>query len=162
LDQYNAKATFFCVGDNIRKHPKVFTQIMQKGHQVANHTFHHLNGAKCSVEEYWQDIILCEEEMKKHGTTPKLFRPPYGRISVKQNKRISKDYTVVMWDVLSGDFMSDRTANQVLKTSIKHTQRGSIVLFHDSIKTIEKLKEVLPQYLDHFSAEGYAFKSLPS
>lgn len=159
LKKHNAKATFFCVGDNIRKYPHVFKQVIDGKHAVGNHTFHHLNGWKTDSTSYLKDFLSCEEEIQKHNYSTQLFRPPYGRITPRQIKQLNSRQ-IVMWDVLSGDFLSRLKPEEVLDKSIKNTQNGSIVVFHDSQKAYKNLAIVLPQYLEHFIQLGYEFHAL--
>lgn len=155
LDKYKAKAVFFCVGDNIRKHPEVFAKVLQSGHKVGNHTYNHLKGWVTPDETYLENVALCEQELG--DKTVKLFRPPYGRITRSQIKQLKSDYQIVMWDVLSGDYEKFLSPESCLKGTINATRPGSIVLFHDHLKTYEKIKYVLPRYLEHFSKLGYRF-----
>ncbi|NCD71618.1 polysaccharide deacetylase family protein [Mucilaginibacter agri] len=158
LKQYQAKATFFCIGDNIRKHPDVFEQVKQDGHAIGNHTFHHLKGWKTDDKTYVKDMQDCQEL-----TRSQLFRPPYGRIKKSQTKRLKSLYpnlNIIMWDVLSGDFDINLSPENCLKNVIKHTESGSIVVFHDSLKAFDRLKYTLPKALEHWAKEGYTFKSL--
>ncbi len=164
LKKYQAKATFFCVGDNIRKHPHLFSQVVAGGHSVGNHTHNHLDGWKCSTPQYVDNIRQCQELIRQHSgqamSRKPLFRPPYGRLNFKQIKAILPDYRIVMWDVLSGDFSVALKWEKCLRKSIQHTKGGSIVLFHDSNKTLEKLDLVLPSFLEYFSERGYTFDCL--
>ncbi len=155
LHKYNAKATFFCVGDNIRKHPATFQQVVDAGHSVGNHTHNHLNGWKTPVEEYLLNVRKAGEYYNTH-----LFRPPYGRIKKEQARRILADYSVVMWSVLTRDYSPALSPEKCLKNAIQKTRNGSIVLFHDSLKAQKNLEYVLPRYLEHFSALGYRFEKL--
>lgn len=159
LKEHNAKATFFCVGDNIRKHSDVFSKVIQGGHAIGNHTFHHLNGWKTDNTTYLKDFLSCEEEIQRNGIQSGLFRPPYGRITPKQVKQLSSRQ-IIMWDVLSGDFLKRIKPEEVLTKSIKYTQNGSIIVFHDSRKAFKNLRYVLPKYLEHFSQLGYEFHAL--
>lgn len=159
---YDAKATFFCVGDNVRKNPAVFKNIIDEGHRIGNHTFNHLDGWKTKDSEYIDNISKCRDSFTKHVENQplNLFRPPYGKIKKSQAKLLKKEFEIVMWDVLSGDF--DKTINKemCLCKTIKATYRGSIVIFHDSIKAEENLRFVLPRFLSHFTEAGYIFQAL--
>ena len=161
LQQFNAKATFFCIGDNIRKHPAIFDRIIAEGHSVGNHTFNHLNGWKNSNTTYFENINKCENLLTHQRT--KLFRPPYGKIKRTQAKKlITKGYKIIMWDVLSADFDKTISKEKCLQNVLKNTQNGSIVVFHDSIKASEKLYYALPKMLQEFSKKGYEFKTIKS
>lgn len=164
LDHYQAKATFFCVGDNIFKYPAVYRKILEKGHQTGNHTFNHLKGWKTGDEDYLLNIQRCQQEMDLHldiAQSPSdLFRPPYGLIKRSQIKQIRDQYQIIMWDVLTGDFNKDLSCEKCLHKAIKYTQQGSIIIFHDSIKAERNLKYALPRFLDHFKNKGYRFEVL--
>jgi peptidoglycan/xylan/chitin deacetylase (PgdA/CDA1 family) len=158
LKQYEAKATFFCIGDNIRKHPDIFEQVKAAGHAIGNHTFHHLKGWKTEYEIYIKDMQACQEL-----TQSMLFRPPYGRIKKSQAKALQTLYPnlkIIMWDVLSGDFDMSLEPGKCLKNVIKHTENGSIVVFHDSLKAFNRLEYVLPKAMEYWSKEGYSFSPL--
>ena len=165
LDKYDAKATFFCVGDNIGKHSSIFKQIITKGHSVGNHTFNHLSGWKTTNELYLANVKKCEHYLENYSqewnaNPSKLFRPPYGQISASQSKALKTDYQIVMWDVLSGDFDQKLDKNTCLEKAIKYTNNGSIVVFHDSQKAKKNLYYALPRYLAHFSKQGFRFEKL--
>lgn len=160
LEKYQAKATFFCIGDNISKNPSIFQQILKDGHSVGNHTFNHLRGWATEDVTYLENVVKCQTEIQKNGHRTKLFRPPYGRIKRKQANALLPDYEIVMWDVLSGDFSQNLSPEIVLKKTIKHTEAGSIILFHDSIKANERMSYALPRFLEHFSTQGFQFSKL--
>ncbi len=160
LEKYQAKATFFCIGDNISKNPSIFQQILKDGHSVGNHTFNHLRGWATEDVAYLENVVKCQTEIQKNGHHTKLFRPPYGRIKLKQANALLLDYEIVMWDVLSGDFSQNLSPEIVLKKTIKHTEAGSIILFHDSIKANERMSYALPRFLEHFSTQGFQFSKL--
>ncbi|MEY4135440.1 MAG: polysaccharide deacetylase family protein [Saprospiraceae bacterium] len=155
LAQYDAKATFFCVGDNVRKHPKVFARIREEGHSVGNHTFNHLNGWATENISYFHNVRNCASMVKSD-----LFRPPYGRLKPKQAQFLQRHYRVVMWDILSGDFDPGITPQQCLNNVLHHAEPGSIIVFHDSLKARERLEFALPKALEYFSALGYRFEAL--
>ncbi|MBW6490055.1 MAG: polysaccharide deacetylase family protein [Lentimicrobium sp.] len=156
LKQFNARATFFCVGDNVAKYPEVHQLLLDAGHSTGNHTFHHLNGWKKTLEEYLADIKKCNQLVSS-----KLFRPPYGRIRPSFIKYISNDYRIVMWSVLTGDYDKTLTPAQVLKNATENTTDGSIVVFHDSQKAAANLFYALPEFLEHFTLKGYRFSVIP-
>ena len=163
LKQYQAKATFFCVGENIKKHPLIYEQIKAAGHSIGNHTFNHLVGWNTPTNKYVKNILKAESYLQdasdKKGN--KLFRPPHGRIRPLQAKILrKKGYKIVMWDVLSGDFDQSLSKKSCLEYTIKHINNGSIVVFHDSDKSFKNLDYVLPKVLDHFTERGYKFRAL--
>jgi peptidoglycan/xylan/chitin deacetylase (PgdA/CDA1 family) len=155
LKTFNAKATFFCVGSNVAKHPEIFQKIINQGHAIGNHTHHHLNGWHTDKEAYFRNIKKCEEVVKSN-----LFRPPYGRIKKSQYKLIKEDYKVIMWDVLSGDFDPKTSPEKCLSNVKNNTTEGAIIVFHDSLKAAENLKHTLPKVLAHFAEQGYRFEKL--
>lgn len=157
LQSYQAKATFFCVGDNIHKHPRVYEKVKKAGHTTGNHTFNHLNGWKTSREVYLENISRCRQVA---GEELHLFRPPYGKITRQQAALISHAYQIIMWDVLSGDFDQHLSPAVCLQKSVKYTENGSIIIFHDSLKARKNLEYVLPRYLEHFCSLGYTFEKL--
>lgn len=161
LNRFGAKATFFCVGDNVKKYPQIFNRILEEKHSVGNHTFNHLNGWKNDDLDYLQNIEMCDEIIEKTSNKPtNLFRPPYGRIKKSQIEKVLPNKEIVMWDVLSGDFSQSITPQKCLAESINHTQNGSIIVFHDNLKAEKNLKQVLPKYLKHFSDLGFSFEKL--
>lgn len=164
LKKYDAKATFFCIGDNVAKHPEVFQEILKEGHSIGNHTFNHLNGWKNSLENYVDNTTKAEAIIQSNilgATSTKLFRPPYGKIKNSQAKAISKlGYKIVMWDVLSGDYDQRLSPEACCRNVIENTTAGSIIVFHDSIKASKNLKIVLPLVLKYFSEKGMKFKSI--
>ena len=161
LRQYNAKATFFCVGENIKKYPEIYQQILNDNHATGNHTFNHLVGWKTPTREYVKNILKAQSYMKGQNTTSKLFRPPHGRIRPLQAKILrKKGFKIVMWDVLSGDFDQTLSKEDCYEHTLKHIRNGSIVVFHDSDKSFRNLDYVLPRLLRQLQDEGYAFKSL--
>ncbi len=162
LNQYEAKATFFCVGDNVTRYPELIRQVVDDGHTVGNHTFHHLDGWKTTKQDFMLDVKMCQQVLDQYYQCDgkPLMRPPYGRLKRAQWKTLNQQFQIVMWNVLSGDFSKKIDASTCLKQSIRYSQSGSVVLFHDSIKTIDKLKSVLPNFLRHFSQLGFKFQRL--
>ncbi|MCB0545957.1 MAG: polysaccharide deacetylase family protein [Phaeodactylibacter sp.] len=155
LQAFQAKATFFCVGDNIRKYPDVFDQVVRKGHAVGNHTFNHINGWQTENISYFHNVRHCANMV--HSV---LFRPPYGRLKPKQAQFLQRHYRIVMWDVLSGDFDPKLSEEQCLANVINNAENGSIVVFHDSLKAEDKLRYALPRVLEHFAEQGFTFGKL--
>jgi peptidoglycan-N-acetylglucosamine deacetylase len=160
LAKYQAKATFFCIGDNIRKHPLIFQKLINEGHAIGNHTFNHLKGWATDDVTYLENVVLCSKEIEKENHQTQLFRPPYGRIKRSQAKSLLLDYEIVMWDVLSGDFSQKLSPETVLHKTIEHTKAGSILLFHDSIKAYKNMSYSLPRFLEYFSEKGFQFAKL--
>lgn len=162
LTKYNAKATFFSIGENINKYPEIFQRIIIEGHSVGNHTFNHLNGWKTSHEKYLENVAFCSEEISKYNQPPQLlFRPPYGKIKNKQAKVLKdKGYKIIMWDVLSADFDQTITPDQCLENVLKNIANGSIVIFHDSVKASKNLKYVLPKVLQYLQDKKYDCKGI--
>ncbi len=161
LKEKNIKATFFCVGNNIEKYPAIFQRIIAEGHSVGNHTYNHLNGHECTERGYVNNILTTSKLMSQLGGQTLLFRPPYGKITSKQARNLlNEGYEIVMWNAISGDFDGQLDAETCLQKSLESTKKGGIIVFHDSIKTFEKIKYVLPKYLDYFLSKGYRFKSL--
>lgn len=163
LEEYNAKATFFCIGNNIEKHPEIFQRIINYGHAVGNHTFNHLKGWKHQTEDYINDVIKTESFIKKYklNSNEKLFRPPYGKFKTKQSKKILElDYKVIMWDVISYDWDKSISEENCLKNVTSTAKNGSIIIFHDSVKAYKNLKYALPKVLEYYSKKGFAFKAL--
>ncbi len=155
LKQRGLKASFFCVGDNVRKFPETYQQILNEGHITGNHTMHHMKGWSNSTETYTQNTTEAAQYIKS-----KLFRPPYGRISRAQIKALLPEYTIVMWSLLSGDFDPHLNIPKALNQIKRKTQNGSIVVFHDSIKSEAQMKQLLPDYLDYLIANAYTCKTL--
>jgi len=159
LKSNNVKATFFCIGDNIKKHPEIYKRILIEGHQTGNHTFNHLNGWKTDTNHYIDNFKLCESEiLKLNAEHSFLFRPPYGKIKPRQSKAIRQfGYKIIMWDVLSYDFDSTISAEECLENVISNTEQGSIIVFHDSIKAANNLKYALPKAIQILKNKGFVF-----
>lgn len=150
------KATFFVVGDNVRKNPSLAKEITSAGHNIGNHTFNHLNGWKTGKSIYLENIERCDQILGDVlGIKPKLFRPPYGLIKSSQAAEITNTHQLVMWNMLSGDYDQSLVPDVVLKKSIQHTNSGSIVVFHDQLKTADVLPKILPHYLDFVQEMGW-------
>lgn len=156
LRKFNALATFFCVGDNVARHPGLFQNIHLAGHTLGNHTYNHLNGWKTPDEDYLANVMKCDSLLQSG-----LFRPPYGKATRSQKKILREKFDIVYWTVISGDFDKTITREECLDNVLKNSGNGDIILFHDSIKANEKLRFVLPAMLSHFSQKGYTFAPLP-
>ena len=155
LAEFKIKATFFCIGDNVRKYPTVFQQIIDAGHSIGNHTFNHLNGWKTSNSEYTENTMLCESHFKSQ-----IFRPPYGRIKRSQIKSLQNRFKIIMYDVLSGDFDTKIDAEKCYQNVVQNTSDGSIIVFHDSLKAFPNLKDALPKAITTLLKQGYNFHSI--
>lgn len=159
LRDFNAKASFFCLGKNVRDHPDIYRQILRDGHSIGNHSFSHLNGWKSSVTRYVQDI----QDARQLINSP-LFRPPYGRMTRVQQTALLKalpDTHIIMWDLLSGDFDTNISPEKCWSNVKKYSAPGSIIVFHDSTKAFERMQYALPATLEYFSTRGYVFKGIP-
>ena len=155
LNRFNAKATFFSVGQNIIKHPDTFRLYINNQHKVGNHTYSHLNGWKTKDTQYFEDVNKFNEIYKT-----KLFRPPYGKIRMSQTNQLKEDYKIYLWSIISRDFDKTLSREKCLRNVLINAQEGSIIVFHDSIKASPNLIYALPRILDHYSDKGYTFRSL--
>ena len=156
---FNAKASFFCIGKNVQLYPNIYAALIEANHTVGNHSQNHMNGWKNNTTNYIVDI---QEATKSISSN--LFRPPYGRISFSQIKALRSDpilpQEIIMWDVLSGDFDTTISGDQCAQNVIQRAGPGSIIVFHDSAKAMDRLRIALPQVLTHFSKLGYQFETL--
>lgn len=156
LARYNVKATFFMVGENIDKHPEVFEMVVKAGHSIGNHTYNHLKGWKYSFLEYMENV-------KKFPKQTKLFRPPYGKATLRQRRALHRmGYRLIYWDILTRDYDASVTPEAMLALIKKETRPGSIINFHDSLKSNERMLEVLPQAIEWLLAQGYKLEPLKS
>jgi len=155
LDKYHIKATFFCVGDNVRKHPEVYQMIRERGHKTGNHTFHHIQGLKTDTPAYLKDVQDADELINS-----RLFRPPYGHMRPSLFKALKKKYEVIMWDVVTRDYSHLMTAGEVFGVVKKYTRNGSIIVFHDSLKSGDRMKESLPPSIEWLLEQGYSFEMI--
>lgn len=159
LTIFNAKASFFCIGKNVQLYPSIYSEIIAANHTIGNHTQNHMNGWKHTTAAY-----LSEIQVAKSSIDSDLFRPPYGRISFDQIKalraRPDLPQNIVMWDVLSGDFDTSISGERCAQNVIQHARPGSIIVFHDSAKAMDRLRFALPKVLLHFTNLGYQFKAL--
>jgi peptidoglycan/xylan/chitin deacetylase (PgdA/CDA1 family) len=158
LKKYNARATFFCIGKNVAAHPDIYTRIIDEGHTTGNHTFNHLNGWKTKMDLYLENIAAAQQLISTD-----LFRPPYGKITFSQMRLLlnrQQPFKIIMWTVLSGDFDPGISNLQCLHNVISNTGKGSIVVFHDSEKALNKMQFTLPKILAHFTEQGYQFEKI--
>lgn len=171
LKNYKAKATFFCIGNNIKKHPEIFQNIIIEGHSIGNHTFNHLKGWKHSTENYINDVLLAQDlidsEIRKstledlHLSQQKLFRPPYGKFKRQQSKRLEAlKYKTILWEVLSYDWDPSISEQTCFNNIISAANKGSIIVCHDSVKAHKNLKFVLPKVLNYYTEKGFEFKAI--
>ncbi len=160
LEHYGVRATFFMVGDNIRKHPEVFEQVRVAGHTIGNHTYHHVKGRKLTLEAYLKEVRICDELLKRKGVEPRLVRPPYGKMTFAQKRALCKTHTVVLWDLLTHDYNPRFTPERIMRAIRRYSRNGSIVVFHDSLKAEQNMLTVLPQALAYWQAEGYELRTL--
>jgi peptidoglycan/xylan/chitin deacetylase (PgdA/CDA1 family) len=156
LKKHHAKATFFCIGKNVVQYPAIYQRILDEGHAAGNHTQHHLNGWKTKTNEYINDIREAANIIQSD-----LFRPPYGKIKRSQSSKVSSEsFSIIMWDVLSGDFDLNVSKEKCLQYVLNNAIGGSIIVFHDSTKAFEKLQYVLPKVLGYFTEKGYQFQAI--
>lgn len=156
LDRYGIKATFFMVGDNVRRHPELLAEVRRRGHSVGNHTMHHLQGMKTLAAHYLADV---EEAQGYINTT--LFRPPHGLLRWKQSHAIREKYNLIMYDLVTRDYSKKQTPQQVLDNVRRYARNGSIIVFHDSIKASPRMRWALPRAIEWLKEQGYEFESLP-
>jgi peptidoglycan/xylan/chitin deacetylase (PgdA/CDA1 family) len=152
LSKYDVKATFFCVGENVRRHPVLFEQLLTSGHAVGNHTMHHLDGWKHAWFDYMRDVKECSSVFSSE-----LFRPPYGHMRRSQFSTLARRYKVIMWDVLTYDFDKTYAKEHCLELALRYSREGSIVVFHDSEKAKERMLYALPRYVEEMKVRGFTF-----
>lgn len=155
LDKYGIKATFFCVGDNVRKYPEIYKEVLDRGHRVGNHTFNHLQGIRTFSKRYIENSHLAADYIESD-----LFRPPHGHVRISQFFKLRKHYKMIMWDVVTRDYSKRQTPEKVLENVKKYTRDGSIIVFHDSIKSEKNMKYALPRSIEWLKKQGYTFELL--
>ncbi len=153
LDKYNVKATFFCVGENVYKHPDIYQMVLDRGHRVGNHTYNHIQGIRFWTKNYLKNVKKAEELIESP-----LFRPPHGHMRRPQVKVLRKLYRIIMWDVVTRDYSPHMTPNSVLNVVKQYTRNGSIIVFHDSLKAEQNMREAMPKAIEWLLEEGYTFK----
>lgn len=156
LKKYNARATFFLVGENAQRYPAVVAQIISEGHHIGNHTFNHLKGWNESKFAYYKNTLKCESEFDST-----LFRPPHGRITRDQHRALSKRFKIIMWSLLTRDYNNSVSPQHIVNTVTKNTTKGEVIVFHDSKKAESNLKNSLPAILKNLSEKGFAFSAIP-
>jgi peptidoglycan/xylan/chitin deacetylase (PgdA/CDA1 family) len=155
LDQFGVKATFFCVGDNVRKYPELFQEVLRKGHHVGNHTFNHIKGFSWSAKDYLDNVAKAALLIDT-----KLVRPPHGQLTPALYRALNKHYQVVMWDLITRDYNQAFTPERILRNVQRYVRNGSIVVFHDSLKAKRNVLEALPESIKFLQQQGYQFKKL--
>ena len=166
LKQYNAIATFFCIGNNIVKHPEIFKRIHSEGHAIGNHTYNHPRGWKMETTAYVAEVLETQEtieaEINSKLSDRKLFRPPYGQIKSSQGRELLKqNFKIIMWDILAFDWKDSLSNEDCYHNVISKAVPGSIIVFHDSIKASDRMQYALPKVLDYFSKKGFEFRRIP-
>lgn len=156
LDSFGIKATFFMVGDNVRKHPDVFRMVRDRGHSIGNHTMHHIKGSATSTKDYIADILEANELI---GST--LFRPPHGWLRWKQAAALKHEFSLIMYDLVTRDYSKHLSSEQVLENVKRLARKGSIIVFHDSLKSWPRLRTALPQAIEWLIENGYEFDIIP-
>lgn len=166
LQRYNAKATFFCIGENVQENPGIYRQILAEGHTIGNHTYNHLNGWKTSTPEYLLNTLKAQQILEKNlpenfALKNPFFRPPYGKITGRQAGELEKrGFRIVMWSIVSMDYDPSVSADKCLYNVMQNVRPGSVIVFHDSFKAQPNLTAILPRILDQLNQEGYKFKAL--
>ncbi|MBW4359519.1 polysaccharide deacetylase family protein [Flavobacterium taihuense] len=166
LKKHKAKATFFCIGKNIKNHPAIFHKIVNEGHSIGNHTHNHLKGWNTSTEDYLDNISLCKFEIDNlnsaiYNLQSPLFRPPYGKIKKSQSKKLRQlGYKIIMWDVLSADFDQTISPKECLENVLQNVEAGSVIVFHDSCKAFRNLEYTLPKILQILKERGFRFSAI--
>lgn len=162
LKQYGVKATFFMVGENIDKYPDLYRRVIAEGHAVGNHTYHHVKGMKMFTAKYLDEVEEWEKAAERHAhVSTRLFRPPYGRTWWWQRKAIAqRGYQIYLWDVLTHDYSACQSPEKMMKTIRRYTRNGSIINFHDSIKSNERMLDTLPQAIQFLQSHGYTLLPL--
>lgn len=161
LKESQAKATFFCIGNNIEKYPEIFQKTIREGHSIGNHTFNHLNGWKTNKENYIDNVLLCKSQLTTHNSQLNLFRPPYGKLKKSQSRELRKlGYKIIMWDVLSRDYDVTISPEKCLDNILKNVEPGSIIVFHDSKKAEQNLKYALPKTLEFLKKKGFVCEAI--
>ncbi len=153
LRRYQVKATFFMVGDNVRKHPDIYRMVLEAGHRVGNHTFNHIQGIA-----FWTRHYLANVEKAADYIPGDLFRPPHGHMRLPQVFWLRRRYRIIMWDVVTRDYNARKTPDEVLNVVKRYTRNGSIIVFHDSLKAEKNMREAMPRAIEWLLAEGYTFK----
>ncbi len=155
LDRYGIKATFFMVGDNVRKHPEVYEEVVRRGHRIGNHTMHHVSGFRLTRRSYLRDVAEARQYIDSD-----LFRPPHGWLRPRQTWALHEQFRVVMFDLVTRDYSKWMRAQDVVRNVKLFARDGSVIVFHDSLKSWPRLQEALPQALEWLLEQGYEFRLL--
>lgn len=155
LDKYDVKATFFCVGDNVRKYPEIYQDVLDRGHKVGNHTFNHIQGVRTFTKKYVKNAELASECIDSP-----LFRPPHGHMRLPQFFLLRKKYKIILWDVVTRDYSNKLSPDEVLDNVKNYARNGSIIVFHDSLKAESNMKYALPRAIEWLKEQGYIFKTI--
>lgn len=155
LDRYGIKATFFMVGDNVRKYPELYEQVKRRGHSYGNHTMHHMQGMKVKSVRYLRDVAEADNLIRSS-----LFRPPHGLLRWKQAAALKEHFNIVMYDLVTRDYSKKLTADEVFANVRRYARNGSIIVFHDSIKSGDRMREALPKSIEWLLEQGYEFLPL--
>lgn len=155
LDQSGIKATFFCVGENVMRYPEIYDEIVRRGHRTGNHTYNHLRGFFTNTADYMENVEKAAQYISSN-----LFRPPHGELKASQLRALRQKFQVVQWDVITHDYSRKISPETVLRITLKYVRRGSIVVFHDSLKAEPNLKYALPKTIDYLVEKGYQFRTL--
>ena len=153
LDRFGVKATFFMVGDNVRKHPDIYQMVVDRGHRIGNHTFNHIQGWRYWTKNYLANVAKAAEYIPSD-----LFRPPHGHMRIPQTLLLQRKYRVIMWDVVTRDYSPHMTPEGVLQVVKRYTRNGSVIVFHDSLKAQRNMRVAMPQAVEWLLAQGYTFK----
>ena len=156
LDRYGVKATFFMVGDNVRRNPDLLAEVRRRGHSVGNHTMHHLQGMKVTARRYLRDVSEADALIDSP-----LFRPPHGIMRWKQSRALREKYIIIMYDLVTRDYSAKLKPEQVLANVKRFARNGSIIVFHDSLKAAANMRAVLPRAIEWLLSQGYEFERLP-
>lgn len=155
LDHYGIKATFFCVGENVMRNPELFEEVKRRGHGVGNHTYNHLQGSKVTARNYIRNVMEADRIIQSN-----IFRPPHGLIRWKQSRILRSHFMIVMYDLVTRDYSKKLTGEQVFKNVRRFARKGSIIVFHDSLKAEKNMKYALPKSIEWLLAKGYTFEKI--
>lgn len=155
LDKYNIKATFFCVGDNVKRNPELFEEVKRRGHRVGNHTMNHLQGSQVTTRKYLRNVKEADELIQSN-----IFRPPHGLMRWKQARILKEHFSIVMYDLVTRDYSSKLTGEQVFHNVRRYARKGSIIVFHDSLKAEKNMKYALPLSIEWLIENGYNFETI--